>query len=97
MPISKEDLLTDIDALVAAREARDAAHAATLSATENVTNVTVVEQANIDAATAHYDRATTEARGQADAAAQDESLKAVADQAALDKLVADVTAFNAGG
>lgn len=96
MPISKADLLSDIDALVAAREARDAAHAATLTATENVTTVTLVEQANIDSATAQFDRATTEARAAAGAAADDETEKAAADQAALDKLVADVTAFNTG-
>jgi hypothetical protein len=96
MPISKEDLLADVDALVAARDARDAAHAATLSATEHVTDVTVIEQANIDAASAQYDRNTRDAQASADAAGSAEEVAKAADQAALDKFVADVRAFDTG-
>ncbi len=96
MPISKEDLLADVDAIVAARDARDAAHAATLSALSNVTDVTVIEQAKIDQATAHFDSETRSAQADADAKAAAEDVAKTADKAALDKFVADVQAFDAG-
>ncbi|MES2169462.1 MAG: hypothetical protein V4479_01890 [Actinomycetota bacterium] len=96
MSISKQDLLDDVDAIVAARDTRDAAHAATLSALQHVTDVTVIEQANIDSATAQFDRNTRDAQASADSAGATEDVAKTADKAALDKFVADVQAFDAG-
>lgn len=96
MTISKADLLADVDAIVEARDARDAAHAATNEALANVTSVTVTAQASVDVATAQAKLDTSAAQTSANAAAIVEDDAKVADQAALDKLVADITAFNTG-
>ena len=96
MPTTKQDLLDLVDVLVTKREALTSAHDATVASEQNVTSVTVIEQAKIDAATAHFDQATTEAKQQATDAHAAEDTAGAEDQAAFDNLVAAIQNFNAG-
>lgn len=96
MATTKQDLLDLVDTLVQKRGALTAAHDTTVAAEQNVTNVTVIEQAKIDAATAHFDQATTEAKQQASDAHTAEDTAGVEDQTAFDNLVAAIQNFNAG-
>jgi hypothetical protein len=96
MSTTKQDLLDLVDVLVTKREALTAAHGTTVAAEQNVTSVTVIEQAKIDAATAHFDQATTEAKQEAVEAHASEDNAAVEDQTAFDALIAAISDFNTG-
>jgi hypothetical protein len=95
--ITKEQLLAEVNDLDDKRQAAVAAASATAAAQQNVTDVTVTEQAQIDAATAHYDQATTTAKAAARDAQSAQNSADEAEQTALNQLIADITAFAAPG
>jgi hypothetical protein len=96
MAVTKDDLLALVETLSQKRDAKNAAHDATSVAEQNVTNVTVVEQAKIDAATAHFDQATTEAKQGATDAHTAEDLATADDNAAFQALLQGIQDFEAG-
>jgi hypothetical protein len=93
MTVTREQILADLDAFTAARDAAADAHTATSAAHANVLSVTTVEQGQIDAAVAHFDIATTQAKSEATDAEAAEAGANVTEDSAFDTLVADITAF----
>lgn len=93
MPVTREQILADLDAFTAARDAAADAHTTTSQADANVLSVTTVEQGLIDSAVAHFDIATTQAKSEASAAAAAEVVANSEEQDAFDTLVSDITAF----
>jgi hypothetical protein len=92
-PTTKEDLLALVNELSDKRDAADAAHAATSAAQENVVSVTTVEQGLIDAAMAHFDVATTQAKQQATDAQSSQDTAEAAEQSTFDELLAAIQNF----
>jgi predicted signal transduction protein with EAL and GGDEF domain len=95
-PLTVDDLIAKVRDLDAKRTASAAAHVATLQATQHVTDVTVTEQANIDAATAQYDRETTAAKAEATDATNAEAAAEAEEQAVFEDLEASLLAFKNG-
>lgn len=94
-PTTKDDLLALVNELSDKRDVADAAVATTATAQANVISVTTVEQGLIDAATAHFDVSTTQAKqGATDAqAAQDAA--AADEQSTFDSLLTAIQNFKA--
>jgi hypothetical protein len=93
MPVSRDDLIAKLETFIGARDAAASAHTATLSAKDNVTSVTVTEQAKIDAAVANFDIETTKAKADESAAEAAEDAANAAENAALDDLESALRAF----
>lgn len=92
-PVTREQILSDLDAFEAARDAAAAAHVTTTAAQANVLSVTLVEQGQIDAALAHFDVTTNQAKDQAASAAAAEVVANTDEDDKFNTLVADITAF----
>lgn len=95
MPVNPTQLREDVEALIARHDEHATARANKDAASANVLSVTTTEQALIDQATAHFDQATTEAKGVEAEKAAAERDAADLEQSALDKLLADAEEFEA--
>jgi hypothetical protein len=93
MALTAQDLIDQVNVLVAKKVAADEAAALTSAAKDNVVAVTTVEQGKIDAAVAHFDVETTIAKtAAADAEAVEEKANAE-EQVALTTLTESINTF----
>lgn len=93
MPVTREDILAKFSAFGDLRDAAATAHTDTVAAHENVVSVTTVEQGLIDAATAHFDVATTQAKQQATDAEGAETAADSAEDTSFNELLDMITNF----
>jgi len=96
MAVTKEDILNLVNSLVDAKEGADQATSERVAADSNVISTTLVAQAEIDSATANYDKVTTQAKAAASDAASAEAEAQATEQTALDSLKKAAEDFAAG-
>ena len=93
MPVTRQDILDKFASFSDLRDAAATAHTDTISAHENVVSVTTVEQGLIDAATAHFDVATTQAKQEATSAEVAETNADSAEDQSFQELLDLITNF----
>jgi hypothetical protein len=91
--INPDQLRADVEAIIAANATKNEKHEASLAASAVVSSTIVTEQAQIDAATAHYELEVGAARTALEEASASETEAQAAEKSALDKLLEDVAAF----
>ena len=97
MTVSKQDLLDAVEAFTTADNAHAEARTATLAAKDNTLSVTLIEQGQVDAALAHFDVSTNEAKADEATAVAAETAAESAEDVAKQELFDKIQEFAAQG